>query len=297
MKILPILLFLAIFPSASGLAGGHRSMALVPENGKPVTLVVGGNERDYYLLAPGAPVRLQIDGPGKLNVVSRLILPKDGHDVQQYTIRVMQGDDTLKLHATQTDKSDASFKASQGVPGKSRKFTLKIPEKSFTCELWVDGAPRGAAVRLLFTPAKGTKKLVAIEPLSYDRIVTAVIKENLLAYYVSSREHAVKLRVVGPTKVKVSLRLNYDKRMNGEQKYAVVISEGQNRLAQWSLKTTKSDGIVYQEWKEVVPGKLNSASLDVPAGEHLYNITLGEATATSVSLNFSVPEADLTNEE
>jgi hypothetical protein len=297
MKTFAILALLLLLPPALLPAAGHKSVPVLPVNGTSITVVVSGNEREYSLLPAGAPVKFQVDGPGRLAVVSRLIFTKGGEDAQRYSIRVMKGNDTLKVHSTQADRSDAVIKNSRDVPGKSRKFTLDIPDGSFTFELWADNAPHGAAVRLLFTPAKETKKLIAIEPLSYDRIVTTLINENQLAYYVASRERSVKLRVVGPTRVRVNIRLNYDQTMKGEQKFSVVVTEGQNGAAQWSLQTTKSVGIAYQEWKEVVPGKLNAASFDVPAGEHLYSITLGEASAKSVSLKFSVPEADLGNEE
>ena len=277
-------------------AGKKKTVTLVPLNGTPVTIVVNEKEKEYYTLSPRNPVKLQVDGPGKLEVISRLKLSRDNADVQKYSVRVTEGKNTLKVQSTQTDKSDATFKLSQDVASKSRKFSLTIPDGSFTYEFFLDDTPAEAAVRFLLEPAKGRRNLVAIEPLSYDKIVTAKINENLIAYYVASRERGVQFRVVGPTRVEVNARLNYDQTMKGEQKYSLLVTEAGKQVAQKLLQTSKSVGLAYEDWKEVVPGKPNSVSITVPEGEHTYQITLGESIAQSVSLKFSIPKKDLDNE-
>ncbi len=277
-------------------AGGRNSLTLIPTDGKTVMLSIDGKEKEYYLLPHQEPIKVRIDGPGKLTVMSRLKLPRGNSDIQKYTIRIKEGDNTLNAHSTQTDASNAVLRASDEVPGKSRKFSLNVPEGSFMYEVRLEDTPFDAAVKLLFQPAKGRNKLVAIEPLSYDRIVTAMVAENIVAYYVSSRDRSVQLRVVGPTRVQIGTRLNYDEKMKGAQKYSVILKERETIVAQRPLQTTKAVGLSYREWKEVVPGKANSFLIDVPAGQHTYDVSLSETSAKSVSLRFSVPQKDLNNE-
>ncbi len=278
-------------------AGGRKNISLVPLDGTSVILVIGGQEKEYYLVSHGTPLKVQVDGPGKLVVMSRLKMPKNNSGIEKYTLRVMEGKNTLKTQTTQTDKSDVVVKSSGDVCGKSRKFSMNVPAGSFTYGFWLDDSPLEAALKFLFQPSKSLRKLVAVEPLSYDRIVTANINENLIAYYVATRDHPVQLRVVGPTSVKVSVRLNYDVKMKGEQKYSILVSEGEKIVMQRPLKTTKSTGLSYQEWKEVVPGKSIDVILDVPNGEHVYHLAPGETTAGSIALRFSVPQKDLMNEK
>ncbi|TLY32755.1 MAG: hypothetical protein E6K56_02480 [Ignavibacteria bacterium] len=228
--------------------------------------------------------------------MSRLKLPGGTSDVRKYTILIKEGKNTITAHSTQTDASEAVFRGSGDVPGKSRKFSLSVPEGSFMYELSLEDTPFDAAVKLTFQPTKGRSRLVAIEPLSYDRIVTVAIAENSVAYFVSTADRPVKFRVVGPTRVQISTRLNYDEKMKGAQKYSVVFTEGTRIFAQRPLQTTKAVGASYQEWKEVVPGKVNSFIVEVPAGQHTYGVSLSETTAKSVSLRFSVPQEDLQNE-
>jgi hypothetical protein len=101
---------------------------------------------------------------------------------------------------------------------------------------------------------------------------------------------------VGPTRVKVTARLNFDATMKSEQPYNIAVLEGSNRIMKKSLSTTKSLGITYQEWKDVVPGKTDIFYIDVTGGEHTYKFSLEETSAQSVSLKFSIPPKDLNNE-
>ncbi|HYQ86153.1 MAG TPA: hypothetical protein VES59_02815 [Bacteroidota bacterium] len=295
MKIVRFTLVVLLFVPNLLSAAGRSSITLIPIKGRPVMVLINGNEKEYYLLTPLEPIGVRIDGPGRLSVMSRLKLPKGNAEAQKYTILIKEGNNTVSAHTTQTDASDAVLRSSNDVLGKSRKFSLNVPEGSFSYKISLEDTPFDAVIKLLFQPSKGTNKLVAIEPLSYDRIVTATIAENLIAYYVSSKDRPVQFRAVGPTQVQISTRLNYDEKMKGAQKYSVVFREGKTIVAQRPLETTKSVGLSYQEWKEVVPGKVNSLLLEVPAGQHTYEVTLSETSAKSVSLRFSVPEKDLNN--
>jgi len=286
-----------IFHTPSIHAGGRKTVRLVPTEGKAVTILIGEKEREYFLLGNTSPVRLQVDGPGKLTVTSRLKLRAGETGSHRYSVRTKEGKNTVKMHTTLTEKSSAVFMPSGEPSGKSRKFTLNVPEGSFTYEFFLEDTQGEAALRFSFRGSKRTGKRVTIEPLSYDRVVTVTVKEKLLAYYVSSAEHPVKLRVVGPTKVRVTTRLNFTDKMKGGQKFSVVVSEKGAAVLSRPLQTTKSVGLSYKEWKEVVPGKAMSFSFDVPGGEHVYSFGLDQTLAKAVSLRFFIPKDDLSNEE
>ncbi len=278
-------------------AGGRKTVRLVPTGGTIVNVLIDGKEREYYILKKGAPVSLQVEGPGKLTVTSRVKIPAGGSANPRYSIRVKEGKNTLKLYSTQTEQSDAAFKPAGESAGKSRKFTMKVPEGMFTYEFLLEESSGDAALRFSFQGSKQSGKRTAIEPLTYDRIVTATVNEKLIAYFVSSVDRQATLRVIGPTKVRVTTRLNYDETMKGSQKYSVVVSEKGVRVVARPLQTTKSVDLSYKEWKEVVPGKAMSFSFEVPDGEHVYSFALDQSLAHSVSLRFSIPQSDVANEE
>ena len=284
------------FAAAEVIAG--KSIPVIPVQGKAVAVVINGAEKNYYLLPKKAPIKIEVDGPGKLSIVSRLSFPTPSVGSEKYSIRIMEGKVTVKVYSTQTEKSDAVLKTSNTFLGKSRKCSLELPDGSHTYEFYLENNPSPeVALKFFFLPAKGKRKLVTLEALSYDRVVTAMVNEKLIIYYVCSGNHKAQLRVVGPTRMKVSARLNYDASMKGEQKYGISIWENGKQVLLKPFTTSKALGVSYQEWKDVVPGKVNSFYYDVPKGEHAYKFQLEESLAHSVSLKFSIHQKDLDNEE
>ena len=53
-------------------AGVRKTISLVPSNGKSVIILLEGKEKEYYLIDRRGPLHVQIDGPGKLTVTTRL---------------------------------------------------------------------------------------------------------------------------------------------------------------------------------------------------------------------------------
>ncbi len=275
-----------------------KSISVIPLNGKSVPVLINGKEKTYYLLAKNNSIKVQIDGPGTLYIRTRLSLLKNSAEQEKYSVKVMEGNKEIKTYSTLAEKSSATLKTTGSTLGKKRKFSVKVPDGTHTYEFILDKtSSKEAAVKFSYTAPKGKRKLVTLEPLAYDRVVTAIVKEKLISYYVSSKKHNVQFHVVGPTRVKISTRLNYDATMKGGQKYTIVIIENGKTIVRKPFSTSKSVGVIYKEWKDVVPGKAISFFLDVPAGEHNYKFNVEETMASTVSLKFSIPKKDLNNEE
>ncbi len=276
------------------------SLSLAPVHGKPVVITVSGKDKKYYLLTKTDPVKFEVDGPAKLSVFTRLLLRPQGSGIEQYSVKVMEGGTLVKEYTTSTQQSDATCSDPQAVPGKSRKFSLAVPEGTHVYELTLDQTSlTEAAIRInagssASSSAQG--KMTTMEPLSFDRVVTINSSEKLITYYVCSRKKEIELRVIGPTRLDVAARLIFDSKMQGEQNYGVGIWEGAKQIMMKSFSSTRAMRTTFEDWKEVVPGKLNSLSIAVPKGRHIFRLALSGASAGPVAMKFSVPSKDVGNE-
>ena len=291
-----IMLFGVMLPAISSGAG---AVPVIPLQGKSVSLFSHGKETIYFLLTKSVPLKIQVDGPAKVAVLTRLSMPAEANGTEQYSIRVTEGKSILKEYITSTAKSTSAFDGGQYVPGKARKFSLAVPDGTHTYEFSLINTNLPQAVLRFSSKARPQPKLkgktVRLEPLSYDRVATVVVAEKLITYYVCSDKKSVQLRVVGPSQLEIDTRLNYDAKMKGVQSYALSAWEGVKKISRGTFKATKALGAEYRDWKEVIPGKINIMSMAVPSGEHIIRFTLEETNAHSVSLKFSIPEPNLKN--
>ncbi len=284
-----------------GAQPSHASMPLKPLNGKPVTVQLKSKQHLYHVVTKAEPIKLEVNGPVKLDVLTRLAMSPAAKGNVAYAIVITENGKQVKKYKTTTALSAVTFLEDPSGVGKGRKCGLVVPEgeHTYTFALESDEADHCA---LRFTVsgkgnlARAMKgKSVRLEPLSYDRVATALVAEKLITYYVASREKPIQLRVYGPTDVAVDVRLNFDAKMVGKQSYTLTVAEGSKTLLTAPLVATKSVGASYQDWKEVVPGKINRIRLVVPDGEHIYQIALKEGQARSASLKFSIPEKSVSN--
>ncbi len=285
------------------LAAGHAfaSIPLKPLNGKKITINIGTKQHIYHLVTKAEPLNLEVAGPAKIDLVTRLLLPKGASGAYDYTIVATDQGKIVKTYKTSAGPSDATIENDDAVPGKSRKCTVNVPEGDHTLNFTLNAEKADrCALRFMLSGKENLQtalhgKSVRIEPLSYDRVAATVVAEKLITYYVSSKTKPVQLHVIGPTDVVVDARLNFDPSMVGKQTYVLNVIEGSKTLFAAPLKSTRAVSAYYQDWKEVVPGKLNRIRLTVPGGDHTYTFSLGDCLATSVSLKFSLPEKAVQN--
>lgn len=287
-----ILLALTLAGAPAPLQAG-KSVSLVPSGAAAVKVTVGKRQHTYYALTASGKMRIQVEGPGRITLISRLQIPA-GSGEKSYGVVIKEKGAVVARQKTTTGASKATIKEGGTALGKLRKLSLRVPPGSHTYEIALENGA-SAVAKVLYQSGKAPKKMAYLEARSYDRIATAVVKEQLRTYYVTTKNKGVQLRVVGPTKVRVSTRVNFDTKMTGRQKYGVAVWEKDKRILLKSLVGGKSQGAAYKDWKEVVPGKVVSFTLPVPAGEHWYTFRIEEGTASSVALRFAIPERDLKN--
>jgi hypothetical protein len=287
-------LLLIIICAGIGFASKASSVPVFPDGGRKITVTISGKNLDYWQTGAGTPMTLRVTGPGTITIISRLAIPPHDTATKSYMVDVLENGKSVKQYSTQTAASKAVFKGLNAVPGKSRKCTVTVPEGKHVYEIRSSGsAPANIALRFSFSGGQKQEKAVPLEPTSYDQLVTLVVKEKLITYYVSSKTKAVSLKVVGPTILQITSRLNFDKSMNGKQSYSIVVMDNDRIAAKKTLSTTKSMTAYFKELKEMVAGKPMDFVFDVPAGEHSYTIKLIETAAKSVSLKLSIPKTDL----
>ena len=289
-----LLLIVFLFTFLGAEAQGKSNVVLLPEGAPAALLSVGGKEIQYFQLTRSGEIKLIVDGPAELTILSRLGYPTGASGSQTYTLEIAENGKVFTTHTSTTEKSDGLFKDTTIAAGKSRKWTVTVPRGRHGFQFLLQGTSAAPVfLRFLANSQAGSVSWVSVTPLSYTRVATAMVKEKPVLYFVATTQGEVRLRVVGPLQLRISSRLSFDARMTGEQNYAVLVLEKAKNIVTEPLSTPKSAGVVYTDWKEMVPGESQIFTMEVPSGEHTYSFLLGKGIAQSVALRFFIPKDKL----
>jgi len=99
-----------------------------------------------------------------------------------------------------------------------------------------------------------------------------VTNEDVVSYYRYSSAKPLKVRITGPTTLRVLNRVEFDYKMKGQLNYRVEVKEDRNVKNTYMLCTDRSDITRYKKDGKRTPGKAKEIVISVPSGTHTYEI-------------------------
>ena len=299
MNIRPLLIVLLFAPLANtwsrpALASGFTAVETIA-GATPVTVVVGSKPRVYFRLVSGAPLKFSVEGPARVRVVSRA----ECRDQEIVTYRLVATEATRELDRLQTESSASSEVHYLHGPvslGKSRRLGFSVPKGRHEVVLSVSGVA-AVAVRIQTSRGRAPEHMVSLTPVQADHSVGVSEGEKLIPYYSVVSGSPVRLRVIGPTSLEISSRLDFDATMRGMQGYRLRVVEGNRTLREWDLKTTKALGATYANVRDRVPSKVSVSRLLIPSGSHDITVQLLGPPRATAQIHARIPEPSVGNEE
>src|SRR5439155_3355501 len=102
-------------------------------------------------------------------------------------------------------------------------------------------------------PARGEEPMATLTPINAPRSVTVNEGEKTIPYYTTFVGKPVRMRVVGPTILDLTIRLDFDATMRGGHGYRIVVSDKGRSARQLDFKTTKSTTAAFTNLRDRVP--------------------------------------------
>lgn len=261
----------------------------------PVTVIVADKPRIYFRVASTAPLKFSVVGPARVRVLSRVEC-RSG-DVVTYRLLAAEGARVLdQLDTESSATSLVRLEKSSTRLGKSRRLTFDLPAGRHEVILRISGAA-AALVRIRTSSSRSGEAMVSLTPVEADRSVTVTEGEKLISYYTVVSGKPVKLRIIGPTSLELSSRIDFDATMRGEQRYRLRLAEGGRTLRELDLKTTKALAATYAGVPQRVPSKINVTRFPVPGGKHEITIELLAPPRGTAQIHARIPEPSVGNEE
>ena len=296
-----LLVFAAVLALSLNVLGKSQFKLIKPDkSGKSVKIRIKGKDRTYYRLDKRQAVEFSIEGPTVVKVITRLDMDayKKSRKVD-YTIQCEI--DSAQTHFTKSGvlskgvqlESDKNSSIGAGVP-----FEIKISEGLHNIKLYLKKDSKKTVyirpMRISTEMTDGPER-VAMHPQEFSSQVKILVKENEYDYYRVGSSDSLKLRIIGPTSVKVLTRLEYNVTMNGGKKYRLKVFENGSLKNTFLFATELSDAAVYL--KADADNRLSRGDdfyIEVPKGEHVYTFEVQDG-GRSALLKFYIPAKALKN--
>jgi hypothetical protein len=278
---------------------GARWAAIEKIPDHPAVVVrVNEKPRSYHRLTPDAPLTFEVEGPGRLRIVSRALLPPRAGAVVSYRLTLSEGQTRLKEHRTESSPAPSvEVVGEEAAVGKSRTMRVSIPGGRHRLTLQEAGAA-AVLVRLLYDASgRRADAMISLTPYEASRSVTVSEDERLIPYYSVLPGKPVRLKIVGPTRLELTCRLDFDATMRGVQPYRLKIRQDGGTARDVALKTTKATTATYVDLKDRVASKLDRVVIPIGDGTHDISIELTEPKQGSAEIHARIPQPDVGREE
>jgi len=289
---------LILFYSGISAQTGGKPKYLKPTNfQKKVTHIISGKTRYYYSLNTEKPSTINIQGPGKLRVLTRgRFIPKEEDKIGYEILYSVDGGEQKKVkkNAVARSKTATYLKGSLGVPGQLKDFEIELGRGYHTIEFKLKEEKIPVAVRYKFTPIREKKQeWIAFSPIQPSEPVDLISRETTVNYYRFSMEKPLKVEINGPTVLRVLTRIENHYQMRGRIHYRMQVKENDKVINTYQLSSRRSEIAVYKNDKELIPGKACEFVIDVPKGRHSYEILPLDKDKSTILGRFLLPKKDV----
>lgn len=254
-----------------------KTKVLIPKNANSSILInISGKSLKYYPVSVDEATVLTVRGPGKLKIITRGILnSKNNKSLNYFAYYRINGANKTKVDFSNVNADNiAYFKdASLGFPSIGENITLELSRGENTVEVWSGSANPKICIRSLFTEIKEKKiDWVKLSPMYPNEPVSLVTNEDVVSYFRYSSSKSLKIKVTGPTVLRVLNRVEFDYKMKGKINYRIKVKEDKKIIKTYMLSSDPSDVTRYKTDGKKTPGKANEIVINVPSGTHKYEL-------------------------
>jgi hypothetical protein len=301
-KLSNYLLILVLLLLAELISAAPKTKVLHPRNTvAKVSIVISGKSNNYYRLSSNDPAIIIAKGPGKLKIITRGQFHSASNKSINYTVFYkIDGVEKIEVNSNNViQDANASFKdASLGFPAVRKDLIIELSRGEHTIEFWKGTDNPDVNCRFLFTGVKDKKiEWLSISPMFPNEPVSLVTNEDVISYYRFSERKPLKIKITGPTTLRVLNRFENDYQMKGVINYRIQVKEDGKIKNTYMLNSIPSDVTKYKNDGRKTPGKVKEIIIDVSSGTHSYEIIPLDKDKNTVLARVLFPKKDVKLEE
>jgi hypothetical protein len=245
--------------------------------------IVTKKTQEYFLLTRQEPISLTVKGPTYLRVYTRILIPDRTHSDYLYKLILGEGPLDERIISFTTTLSTVTTDKNGTVVSKWRSFYIDVPEgmNTYTLTHW-DSPKDTILIRFAYESPQPWNIVPATE---YKTMLETIEEERSTRYYELQKDDRVVVKATGPTRLRITARLNYDETLFGEQSFTLVAADNGSENT-FPLKCYRSDVLHYQNRSDIVPSNARTIYLTIGDGTHTLIFSMYGSLAKSSALRF-----------
>jgi len=286
------LLILAIVVLTAGTSLGAKVVyrLFTPSGaGKSVFLKSGDKKHKYFLVEKGNTLGFDVVGPTTVKVRTRAEL-RSGVTADNYEIQIWEGDRLIEGRKAKTAPSKLILEGQDGAVGLSRTVIVKVPRGKHSYRLWLASDNIDKFYARFYQVKKPVKKTgyIPYKPLDIKKEIHLSSGKTQTTYYLVDADGGAVVTIIGPTRLRIYCRANFDQEMKGSAKFSFGIFEKNLEVTQFSAVAKMASNVIFKELNDMVPSVLNTFNFDVPPGKHAYEFRKINSASPSLALRFKI---------
>jgi len=277
-KVNKSVIVLSVFLAISLLCFAYpKTKVIVPKNSNSsISINLSGKKLKYYSLSADVKTILSVRGPGKLKIITREHIKAKNKKPQNYFLYYrINGSEKIKVEFNSIEVDERAYfdDGSLGIPSVGENIFIEISRGENTVEVWSGSENPMICIRSLFTEIKEKKiDWVRLSPMYPNEPVSLVTNEEVLSYFRYSSGKSLKIKITGPTVLRVLNRVEFNYKMKGKINYRIEVKEDKKLKNTYMLCSDRSDVTRYKNDGKKIPGKANEIVINVPSGTHKFEL-------------------------
>jgi hypothetical protein len=247
----------------------------------------------YYVLEEGKAIYLDVTGPAKIKLRSRADL--GGLKSGDYDLYVWEGKELIGGRKAETSKSKLILDGANEHVGLARDIFFKVPRGNHIYSISARSEKIDKFYLRFYQEKKSKKKPVYIpyRPYDYSQEIKLKTQKSEIPYYLVKEDGGARLKVIGPTRIRIYCRANFNTSIEEKSKFALGAYENGKSIEKFTGIAKKSQKVAFSDLPDQIPSTLHKFYLDIPSGEHIYEFKKVNSPAPNLAVRFKILEQTL----
>ncbi len=278
------------FIAFAGFGIAQQATKVVPVKSQGEVTIKGTKSYTYYKLSDKKSTTLNINGPGKLTVITRVLLKEGEEKSLPFKIKYVKDEKKQTVKEIASLKVTKDFKSENKPVSVAEQLIINVPpgKHNYSFNKIESGEEICINFSYLKEPDPEWVDLKPINKLTEVSLLYTDTKKARMYYRISDKE-SFKVMLKPGDYLRLVVRSEFKQNDLPADKFRLVLKQNDTIKNTFDIKTKRCEKVVYQTEQKLIPGTLDEIYIKIPTNKGsksneklLYEIILPDKSKTAL---------------